>query len=101
LLQSADQKYADLAGQVHDLGDESVADLLTDIDNARIERHVQELRGIVAARQRLAAGNINRCVDCGDSIGFERLLTNPVATRCIECQERHEKKYAHEAPPRM
>jgi DnaK suppressor protein len=101
LLQSGDQRYIDLAGSVHDLGDESVANMLTDLNSALAERHLQELREIEDARRRLAAGNINRCSECGGEIGVKRLLSYPVATRCIACQERHEKTHAHEATPRM
>ena len=74
---------------------------MIEIDDALIERHVRELRALEAARRRLADGSINRCTDCGDDIGYERLLAYPVAVRCVVCQDRHEKTYAHEATPRM
>ena len=101
LLQSGDQRYLELAGAVHDLGDEAIANELIETDDALIERHVQELRAIEAARRRLADGSINCCRDCGDDIGYKRLLAYPVATRCVVCQARHEKTHAHEATPRM
>jgi len=101
LRQSGDKQYIDLAGEVHDRGDESVADELIAVENALTERHVRELREIKAAQQRLAAGKIEQCADCGDEIGFERLLANPVALRCIGCQERFDKTHAHENTPQM
>jgi DnaK suppressor protein len=101
LLQSGDQKYLDLAGTVHDLGDEAVANELIETDDALIERHVQELRAIAAARGRLADGSIYRCVECNRDIGYERLLAYPVAMRRAVCQDWHEKTHAHEAAPRM
>jgi DnaK suppressor protein len=101
LLQSGDQKYLDLAGTVHDLGDEAVANELIETDDALIERHVQELRAIAAARGRLADGSIYRCIECNHDIGYERLLAYPVALRCAVCQDRHEKTHAHEATPRL
>ena len=101
LLQSGEQKYIDLAGQVHDRGDESVADELTDVGNALIDRYVRELREIEAARARLARGELDRCADCGDAIGFARLTANPLAVRCIECERRHDHTHAHAATPRM
>jgi DnaK suppressor protein len=101
LVQSGCEKYADLAGSVHDLGDESVADELVDVENALIQRHVRELRAVEAARARLAGGTIDECVDCGDEIGLKRLMANPVAERCIDCQGRFERSHAHEATPRM
>lgn len=101
LLQSGDQRYADLTGMVHDIGDESVADVLAELDNKLVERNLQELREIEAARKRLAQGNINSCIECGGDIGFERLFAYPVAVRCIAFQEQFEKTHAHEATPRL
>lgn len=101
LLQSGDERYLELAGMVHDLGDEAVANELIEIDDALIERHVQVLREIQGARLRLADGGINRCSGCGDDIGYERLLVYPIAVRCAACQGQHERIYAHEAMPRM
>jgi len=31
------------------------------------------------------------CADCGDEIGADRLAAKPGATRCIDCQKRHER----------
>ena len=90
LLQSGDQKYIDLAGQVRDCGGESVANELLEVENALIESQTPELREIEAARKRLAQGAIELCVDCGGEIGFQRLVANPVALRCFECQEKFE-----------
>jgi DnaK suppressor protein len=101
LLESGDQRYIALAGQVHDLGDEAVANELIEVENALIERHVRELRGIEVARERLAGGKINECIECGEEIGFKRLLASPVAVRCIECQDRFDRIHAHEPNPRM
>ena len=101
LLQSGDQRYIDLAGMVHDTGDESVADLLTELDNKHVDRSLQELHEIEVARKRLAEGTINRCMECRGDIGFERLLAYPVAVRCIACQDQFEKTHAHDATPRL
>ena len=101
LAQAGDRKYLDLAGMVHDLGDEAVANELIEIDDALIERHVQELRAIEAARRRLADGSIDCCVECGGDIGYERLRAYPVAVRCVACQGRHERTFAHQGMPRL
>ena len=101
LVTSGDAKYIDLAGSVHDIGDEAVANELIELGDALIERHVRELREIDAARRRLSEGAINRCAGCGREIGLERLLSNPVAVRCVDCQAQWEKTYAHEATPRL
>lgn len=101
LLQSEEERYIDLAGRVHDLADESVADMLIDLESSLVDRHLLELREIEAARARLAEGSIDRCIECGQDIGFERLLANPVAVRCLVCQDQKERKVAHEAMPKL
>src|SRR5690606_14232278 len=49
LSRSDEQRYVDLAGQVADAGEASVADLLVDVDNAMAARDIRELREIEAA----------------------------------------------------
>lgn len=96
LAQSGDQHYIDLSGHVFDLGDESVADMLADIEAAHIDRQVQEVRDIEAALARIKASEYGQCADCNDDIAFNRLQAFPTAKRCIFCQEKHEKEYAGE-----
>src|SRR5210317_1086710 len=73
LLTTDEQQYIDLAGEVHDVGEESLADLLVDLQLASIHRHVQEVRDIDAALLRIASDEYGRCVDCGVSIELQRL----------------------------
>ena len=99
--ESGDQRYIELAGTTHDQGDESVANELMDLENAQVQRHVAELRALDQARTRLKDGEINICIDCGREIGWQRLLANPTAVRCIECQTAVEKRYVAGTPPRL
>ncbi|MDP2878727.1 MAG: TraR/DksA family transcriptional regulator [Sulfuricella sp.] len=101
LARSGEQHYADLAGRVTDLGDESVADMLADLDAAMVDRQVIEVRAIEATLKRLASGDYGTCVDCGADIPLERLRAYPTATRCISCQSIHELTYAHEGRPTL
>lgn len=96
LSHSGEQHYAELSGKVTDLGDESVADLLADLNAASIDRHVHEMREIEAAQARIADGRYGACADCGEDITYARLCAAPTATRCIVCQSRHEKTHAHD-----
>ena len=84
-------RFEDLAGASPDPGDESVATLIADLDHADVGRDLSELRGLEAARTRLADGSYGICADCGGDIGFERLKVQPAAARCIACQTLHEK----------
>ena len=101
LVQSGDQRFVNLAGAVHDLGDESAANELIDVENTLIQRHVRELRAIDAARARLADGTVHECVECGAEIGLRRLMANPVAVRCIDCQIQREKLHAQRTGARV
>ena len=44
-----------------------------------------ELAGIAAALDRVAAGTYGVCVDCGRVIPAGRLEALPTATRCVDC----------------
>jgi RNA polymerase-binding transcription factor len=71
---SENQQYVELIGRVPgDIGDESVADALADLNLALIDRQIQELRDIDAARARMKNHSYGICMGCGDDIGFERL----------------------------
>lgn len=94
LLDSDNEHFIDLAGQVHDLEDESVADLLVDLDLAIIDLHVSEIREIDAALMRLARGGYGVCEDCEDAIKTERLRAQPAAKRCSPCQSNFERNHA-------
>ena len=88
-----DEPYAEHAGMAPDAGDESVATLIADLEQADLTRDLDELRAMEAAWQRLKDGSYGICVDCGSDIGYARLKAFPAAARCIEDQQRHEKTY--------
>ena len=101
LIRSGEQHYIDLAGRVTDTGDESVADALADLDAAMVDKHVQEIREVEAALQRIAQGGYGVCTDCGGPIGFARLKAYPTASRCIGCQTQHDRQFAHGNRPTL
>lgn len=101
LARSGEQHYVDLAGRVPDLGDESVADMLVDLDAAIVDRQIVEMRDVEATLKRLAAGDYGVCVDCGVEIPFERLRAYPTASRCVSCQSVREKTFASEGNPSL
>ena len=101
LLASDDERYVDLAGRVHDVGDAGSADLLVDLQLASIDQHIEELRDIEAALRRVAEQSYGICEDCGDEIPRERLEAYPTARRCHRCQEAYESSHAQKARPRL
>ncbi|RMD69917.1 MAG: TraR/DksA family transcriptional regulator [Gammaproteobacteria bacterium] len=101
LLRSDEQHYIDLAERVHDVGEQSVADLLADYNIALIDHQLKVLKEVEDALIRMNMGDYGVCVDCGDEIGYERLRVYPAALRCIRCQSLREKTYAHENNPTL
>ena len=96
-----DQPYAEHAGTAPDTGDESVATLIADLEQADMTRDLDEYRALEAARERLKSGEYGICIDCGNDIGYERLKASPAALRCIQCQERHEKTFGGNPKPSL
>jgi len=87
-------RLEDLAGASPDPGDESVASLISDLDQADTSRDLSELRSLDAAHERIAEGSYGTCIECGRDIGFARLQATPAAERCIACQTQYEKTHA-------
>ncbi|MCL4798757.1 MAG: TraR/DksA family transcriptional regulator [Burkholderiales bacterium] len=96
-----DQTYGEIAGPAPDPGDESLADLIVDLDTAEVTRDLGELRELDTALGRIAEGTYGQCVDCGRDIGLERLGALPTAVRCVDCQSVHEKTFAQPYRPRL
>ena len=101
LLDTQDQHFVDLAGQVRDLEEASVADLLVDIDLALIDKHIDEIRDIDAALLRLRMGRYGICADCGEPVAPQRLFAFPTAKRCRPCQEDYERSHAGHTTPSL
>lgn len=96
-----DRTFSELAGAAPDAGDASVADLMTDLDNAEISRDLDELRDLDDALTRVADGSYGDCIDCGGEISPQRLEAVPTAHRCIGCQSIHEKTHQHPDRPQL
>jgi len=77
-------------GSVHDLGDESVAALLTDLGIATVNAEAEELADIERALNRIKNRTFGVCRDCGGDITRDRLNAYPTARRCLDCQQRYE-----------
>ena len=101
VARARDESFAEVAGSVTDLGDEALADLVADLDNAEISRDMRIVRELDAALARIADGSYGTCADCEGEIGPERLRAYPAAMRCIKCQEVYEKTHAHTGEPRL
>ncbi|HEX5514808.1 MAG TPA: TraR/DksA family transcriptional regulator [Gammaproteobacteria bacterium] len=98
LMESDDVHWQEMAGRVHDSAEESVADLIIDLNIRQLDSQVQELYAVESALARQRNGTYGICVDCGQPIKVERLRAMPTAIRCIDCQSRHERDYIQEMP---
>jgi RNA polymerase-binding transcription factor DksA len=86
------EQYTQLAGEAHDAGDASVANLTMDTTSADIRRDEDELREVEEAIGRLNAGGFGMCLRCGQPIERARLEAYPAARRHVPCQEAHERE---------
>ena len=101
LIRWGEHPLAELMGEAPDAGDESVATMVTDLDHALVERHVEEIRDIDAALQRITKRHYGRCVDCDEDIEPARLLAFPTAKRCVDCQSLHERTFVQRSRPTL
>ncbi|MDF1579203.1 MAG: TraR/DksA C4-type zinc finger protein [Desulfuromonadales bacterium] len=51
-----------------------------------------QLQHIHAALARMQCGNYGLCIACKEEIAIRRLETDPVATLCIDCASRQERR---------
>ena len=55
------------------------------------DRYRKLIEKIDVAFLKISKGEYGYCEETGEEIGIRRLLARPIATLCIEAQERHEK----------
>lgn len=85
----------DLQVSSEDLPDE--ADLASSVINQQVsfsmrQRETHKLKCIAEALARIEAGTYGQCEDCGDNIGFKRLMNQPFTDVCITHAEERERE---------
>ncbi len=93
LAHSADTQDFNLSEYLNNIPD--------DIDTALVDRQINEMRELEMSMKYLSELEFGDCIDCGNEIGFERLLVYPSAQRCIQCQSQFEKAFPHESNPSL
>jgi RNA polymerase-binding transcription factor DksA len=81
LVKEGSSSSISLAGKVHDKQEESLSEMLTQINLAMLSQHL-----------RMEDGEYGTCIDCDAAIAIARLQAYPTAVRCISCQAIHEKE---------
>jgi DnaK suppressor protein len=74
-----------------DLNDRASIESETALELRTRGRYKKLLDKIEDALQRIDDGSYGYCEETGEPIGLKRLEARPVATLCIEAQEKHEK----------
>jgi DnaK suppressor protein len=93
LVQSSDTLDDLRQGGLNQPDDIDRASLETDksLDLRTKDRARKLILKIDQALERIEDGSYGYCEDTGEEIGIERLMARPIATLCIEAQERHER----------
>ena len=94
LMKEADKTMAHMKNDSTKLADPN--DAATQEEEFRLELRTRDrerklIRKIDQALQRVDDGFYGFCEDTGEPIGIKRLEARPIATLCIEAQERHER----------
>ena len=82
----------DRPSEVHDDLELSDADIQSDVDLALLQMRAETLVRINEALGRLDAGERGSCCDCAGKIPERRLRAQPFAVRCLQCEERRERR---------
>ena len=73
-----------------DLNDRASVETETTTELRTRDRYRKLIDKIESAIERVNKGGYGYCEETGEAIGLKRLEARPVATLCIEAQERHE-----------
>lgn len=74
-----------------DFNDRVNAENETSVELRTRNRYLKLIDKIDAALDRIKNNEYGYCEDTGEKIGIKRLNARPIATLCIEAQERHER----------
>ena len=95
LLKESDQTLSNLQKEENtakpDITDRASEEIERSFELRTRDRERKLIRKIDQALQRVDDGFYGFCEDTGEPIGIKRLEARPIATLCIEAQERHER----------
>ena len=74
-----------------DISDRASLETEAELELKTRNRYFKLINKIDSALRRIDKGEYGYCEETGEPIGIRRLEARPVATLCIEAQERHEK----------
>jgi len=74
-----------------DIVDQASSQTEKTVEMRTLNRQIKLLSKIEKALKRINNNNFGFCDETGEPIGLKRLIARPIATLCIEAQEKHEK----------
>jgi DnaK suppressor protein len=74
-----------------DVVDQAASQTEKSVEMRRINRQMKLLSKIENAIKKVKDDTYGYCEETGEPIGLKRLIARPIATLCIEAQEKHEK----------
>jgi RNA polymerase-binding transcription factor len=95
------ERFTDVASEAPDREDAALADLISDVNHAEVERDVDELGAIEEALGRISAGSYGLCRRCGEPIERARLEAYPTAKYDLRCQEIVEQRTGQPRTPTL
>jgi DnaK suppressor protein len=98
---SESDTFQQVAGEAHDAGDASVADVVTDGVSAERQRDYEELQDVQDALARIDEGSYGICLTCGEPIDVRRLRAAPTAKYDLEHQEQIERQSGAPSTPTL
>lgn len=77
----------------HQWSDAGGAAAEASVELAEAAREIAELAALRQAEARIDEGNYGLCMGCSEPIPQARLRAQPVALRCVACQEKYERAH--------
>ena len=93
-LRSIRETLPEEVRQVKDAEEQSMADIVQEVDFALMQMKSETLAKIDDAIVRLSQGRYGVCLECDQEIAAPRLRAVPFADLCRDCQQRQEDQVA-------
>lgn len=93
-LRSIRETLPEEVQQVKDAEEQSMADIVQEVDFALMQMKSETLAKIDDAMVRLSQGQYGICLECNQEIAAARLKAVPFADLCRDCQQRQEDQAA-------
>ena len=74
-----------------DIVDQASSYTEKNVEMRAINRQIKLITKIDQAVKKIKDGTYGYCEETGEQIGIKRLIARPIATLCIDAQEKHEK----------